>query len=272
MNAILRGIDRVFDFAFRFLGVLPPVLALAVLAVATAIAALLVFRRVSNQKAIRRAKDRIAAHVLEIRLFPDQLSVVGRAYLAMLGSTSAYLRHALKPVAVLFVPLFFLFVQMEAYFDYTPLPVSQNFLLRTVLVEGQDINGLQIRLPTGLELTAPPVHIPDKREVDWRLRPQAAGAYPVRLELGGAEYTKRIVAGTGLRRVNSERRRGGIWETLFSQAEAPLPQTGAVESIAVQYPSREIAIWKWEFNWVLVFLGLMLGSALALKKVVGAEL
>ena len=272
MNAILRGIDHVFDFVFRFLGLVPPLLALAVLAVPMAIVALLVFRWISNQKAIRRAKDRIGAHVLEIRLFPDQLSVVARAYLAMLGSTFLYLRHALRPVAVLFVPVFFLFVQMEAYFEHKPLPVSQNFLLRAVVAKGQDVNDLQIELPSGLELTAPPVHIPDEREVDWRLNPRRQGAYELRLRLRGTEYTKRIVAGSGLRRVNSERRRGGLWQTLLSQAEAPLPETGALEGIAVQYPPREIAIWKWEFNWVWVFLVLMLGSALALKNVVGVEL
>lgn len=272
MNAILRGLDRGFDLLFRFLGLLPPVLALAVLAVVMAIAALLVFRWVSNQKAIRKAKDLIGAHVLEIRLFPDQLSVVGRAYLAMLAGTFAYLRHALRPVAVLSVPLFFLFVQMEAYFDYKPLPVSEDFLLRATLAQGQDINGLQIALPPGVELTAPPVHIPDDREVDWRLKPRKAGEYEVRLEIRGAEYTKRIVADTGLRRVNSERKRGGIWETLLSQAEPPLPRGGPLESIAVQYPSREIAVWKWEFNWALVFLVFMLAAALALKGVLGTEL
>src|SRR5689334_14613881 len=130
MNAILRGLDRAFDLLFRFLRLLPPALALAVLVVVTAIAALLVFRWVSNQKAIRKAKDRIGAHVLEIRLFPDQLNVVGRAYLAMLTGTFAYLRHALRPVTVLFLPLFLLFVQMEAYFNYKPLPVSEDFLLK----------------------------------------------------------------------------------------------------------------------------------------------
>ena len=272
MNAILRVIDHIFDFVFRLLAFLPPVLALAVLAVATAIVALLVFRWISNQKAIRKAKDRIGAHVLEIRLFPDQLSVVGRAYLAMLGSMFVYLRHALRPVAVLFVPFFFLFVQMDAYFEHTPLPVSQNFLMRAAVAEGQDVNALQIEVPSGLELTAPPVHVPDDREVDWRLKPQKAGVYEVRLRFGGAEYTKRIVADGGLRRVNSERRRGGIWETLLSQAEAPLPRGGPVESIAVQYPSREIAIWKWGFNWALVFLVFMLVAALALKGVLGTEL
>lgn len=272
MNAILRGVDRIFDFLFWPLTFLPPALALAALAVVTAVAALLVFRWVSHQEAIRRAKDRIGAHVLEIRLFPDQLSVVLRAYFAILGSLFLYLRHSLKPLAVLFVPLFFLFVQMEAYFDYKPLPASEDFLLCATLAPGQDINGLQIALPPGVELTAPPVHIPGEREVDWRLKLRKAGEYEVRLQFSGAEYRKRFVADNGLRRVNSERKRGGIWETLLSQAEAPLPRGGLLESIAVQYPPREIAVGKWEFNWVPVFLVFILAAALALKGVLGTEL
>lgn len=272
MNAILRGVDRIFDFLFWPLKFLPPALALALLAAATAVVALLVFRWVSNQNAIRRAKDRIGAHVLEIRLFPDQLSVVLRAYFAILGSLFIYLRHSLKPLAVLFIPFFLLFVQTEAYFERKPLPVSQNFLVRAVVAEGMDINGLRIEVPPGLELTAPPVHIPADREVDWRLKAAKPGEYEVRLRLAAAEYAKRVLAGSGLQRVNPQRTRGGIWETLFSQAEAPLPESGEMESIAVQYPSREIAIGKWDFNWVLVFLVFMIVAALALKGLLRTEL
>ena len=40
----------------------------------------IVFRYASDQKAIGRAKDRLKAHLLAVRLFQDQLPVVMRAY------------------------------------------------------------------------------------------------------------------------------------------------------------------------------------------------
>ena len=39
----------------------------------------IVFRYTSDQKAIGRAKDRLKAHLLAVRLFQDQLPVVMRA-------------------------------------------------------------------------------------------------------------------------------------------------------------------------------------------------
>lgn len=271
MSAIFRSIDFLFDSMFRLLRGLPPLLILAILAVASAVFTLIVFRWTSNQKAIRKAKDHIGAHVLEIRLFPDQLGVVARAYFALLGSLLTYLRHSLRPVLVLFVPLLILFVQLEAYFEHTPIPGGRDFLVRASLAEGRDLNGVELALPPGIQLTAPAVHIAPDREVDWRLRAEKTGNFDIRIGCDGAEYTKRIVVGSRLERINSERRRGGMWEWLISQGEPPLPESGPLEKIEVQYPARSIAVWRWGFNWILPFLVLMLIAALALKDVLRTE-
>ena len=49
---------------------------------------------------MRRIKNRIQAHLLEVRLFPDQLRVVSRAYGRILRFTAIYLTYNLKPVAI----------------------------------------------------------------------------------------------------------------------------------------------------------------------------
>ena len=53
---------------------------LIVVSFLTGLAAVLVFAYVSNQESLRRIKNRIQAHLLELRLFPDQLGVVLKAY------------------------------------------------------------------------------------------------------------------------------------------------------------------------------------------------
>jgi hypothetical protein len=272
MNFFLRLMERAFDFAFYLMRAFPPTLILAIFAVLTTITALLVFRRVSDQKAIRKAKDKIGAHLLEIRLFPDQLSVVAGAYAAFLRSLVDYLRHILRPVLILFVPLFFLFLQMDAYFAHTPLKASQDFLVQAKLVEGQSLEKTTISLPAGIAMTAPPVHVPPDREVVWRLRADHGGTFVLRVSTDQKGYTKRLVVGRGLRRVNWDRERGGIWEALMSQDEPPLPASGAIESIQVQYPDREIGIGHWELDWLVPFLGIMLIAALLLKSFFRTEL
>ena len=272
MNFFLRLIDRIFDFTFHLMQPFPPLLIIAIFAVLTSVCALLVFRRVSNQKAIRKAKDKLGAQVLAIRLFPDQLSIVARAYLAFLGSLAAYLRHILRPVLVLFIPFFFLFLQLDAYLAHAPLKTSQNFLIRASFADGALLENATLRLPEGLTLTAPPVHIPTDHEVDWRLEANHPVTYEIQLSLGQQEFSKRLVAGTGLKRINAERDRGGFWEALMSQDEPPLPKYGPVESIQVQYPEREILIWRWETNWLVPFISIMLIGALTLKGFLRTEL
>ena len=67
---------------------------LLVLAISIVIGPLMVivFRYTSDQKAIGRAKDRLKAHLLAVRLFQDQLPVVMRAYSRILRGAGSYLR------------------------------------------------------------------------------------------------------------------------------------------------------------------------------------
>src|SRR5882762_907404 len=94
MTTLLSFIDQVFDLSFRLMRSLPRLGVLAVFSVFTAVISLLAARWTSDQKAIRRVKDLMGAHVLEVRLFPDQLSVVFRAYLSLFWNTLLYLRYA----------------------------------------------------------------------------------------------------------------------------------------------------------------------------------
>ena len=61
-------IDRAFDLSFRLMRVLPPLAVLAVFSVLTAVLSLLAVRWTSDQKAIRRVKNLMGAHLLEVRL------------------------------------------------------------------------------------------------------------------------------------------------------------------------------------------------------------
>ena len=272
MTALVAMVNRAVDFLFGVMRPLPALAVLSVFSILTAIFSLLVFRWTSDQKAIRRVKDRIGAHVLEVRLFPDQLRVVARAYLTLLGNILLYLRHSLRPLLVLTVPLLLLFVQMEAYFGRMPLEPGRDFLLQATFRNVQSLDQAILQLPPGLVLTAPPVRIPPDREVDWRLRAERPGNYNVSVTVPGTEFAKRIVAGGSLARVDVERVRGGIWEQILNPGEALLPQAGPLDRIEVQYPPRAFHLRTWEIDWIVPFLAITLIAALALKGFLRTEL
>jgi hypothetical protein len=272
MTTLLSLIDKVFDFSFRLMRPLPTLAVLAVFSVFTAVISLLAVRWTSDQKAIRRVKYLMGAHVLEVWLFPDQLRVVLRAYLTLFGDTLLYLRYALVPLLVLSVPLLFLFAQLEAHFGRAPVEPGHEFLVRATFQTVDSPAGAVLRLPPGLVQSAPPVHIPSEREVDWRVKAEQPGTYNIHLVVQGSEFSKRVVAESGLARIVSERERGGLWQQIINPSEPPLPRAGLVEQIEIQYPLRVFRFRTWKTEWLVPYLALTLAAALLLKGALRTEL
>jgi hypothetical protein len=272
MTTLLCLIDRIFDLLFDLMRPLPSFVVLAVFSVFTAVISLLAVRWTSDQKAIRRVKDLMGAHVLEVRLFPDQLSVVFRAYLSLFGNTLLYLCYALVPLLVLSVPFLILFAQLEAYFGRAPVEPGHDFLVRATFQTVDSLADPLLRLPPGLVQSAPPVHIPSEREVDWRVKAEQPGTYDIHLVLQGSEFSKRVVAESGLARIVPERERGSVWHQITNPGEPPFPRAGLVEQIAIQYAPRVFHFRTWEIEWLVPYLVLTLAAALLLKGTLRTEL
>ena len=113
--------NRPFDFFYRPFESLHPAVGLTVVSVLTGVLLLIVYRYTSNQAGIRRVKDRIKAHFLEIRLFQDQFGVVVGAHGRILRATLTYMSYSLKPLAVILLPVLILMVHLEMHLGQRPL-------------------------------------------------------------------------------------------------------------------------------------------------------
>src|SRR3989442_13909117 len=96
MTGFLALVNHMFDILVWPFRSLHPFYSLTVFSLLTTVFTLVVFRYASNQPAMRRVKDRLQAHVLEVRLFPDQLPVFLRAALRLLVGGRFFLRHSLN--------------------------------------------------------------------------------------------------------------------------------------------------------------------------------
>ena len=200
--------------------------ALGVVSLLTAVLLLLVFRFISNQERIVVAKDRIKAHLLEIRLFRDDPYVVLRAqkdiFLAVLG----YVKLTVAPLAVLILPLVYLALHLDLFFAYQPLRPGETALVTVKLDESvawdQVVPGLTV--PEGLRVETPPLRVERPREIDWRVRAISEGTYEIVVTLGETIVTKSVTVSACLRRVMPTRE-GGRWPaTLIAPGEPPLPR------------------------------------------------
>jgi len=245
---------------------------LIVVSFLTGLAAVLVFGYVSNQESLRRIKNRIQAHLLELRLFPDQLGVVLKAYGRVLRWTLSYLMYNLKPLAILMLPLVIIMVQLDLRLGRTPVQAHQSFILTAKLAGPGTLDSDSLKLPKGLTLTAPPVNIPALNEVDWRIRADENGVFTPSVVVRGQSYAKQVVVSKEITPLASERGRAGIMEWFMNPVEQSLPRGGPLRSLEVNYAPRSIDLGFFVTNWLVVFLVVSLVSGFALKMVLGIEI
>jgi hypothetical protein len=231
-----------------------------------------VFRYTSNQKAIRIAKDHLKAHLLAVRLFQDQIHVVLVSYWRIVRSTGSYLRLAFIPLLYVSVPLILLMVQVDRYLGFTPLEVGQPFLVKAKLMDPNGLDKAALRLPPGLLLTAPAVHIPAQSEIIWRVVAEQPGKHDLAIEAGSESLSKSLQISGGIERISQTRLRDKWWKRIFISSESALPANSPVQSIAIDYPERTISFAWVEWNWIWLFFVLSLIFGFLFKTILRIEI
>jgi hypothetical protein len=149
---------------------------------------LAVFRRWSDQKSIAEVKRKIAAHLLEFRLFMDEPRVVLRSQAALLVENARLLRLLVPPLLIMAVPIAALMWQLDALYSRAPLRVGEAAVVST------DSPQRAITVPDGVRVETETIYLPSAGDSCWRIRPVRAVSGTARV----AELQARIVAGSGI--------------------------------------------------------------------------
>ena len=272
VNVVFGGIVAAVLWPFRGLS---PWFGLTAVSLLTSLLMLLVYKLTSNQAAIRRAKDRIKAHLLEMRLYKDNMRVTLAAQGAILKANLAYMAANLKPLAVMIVPLVLILAQLSVWFDRAPLRPGEETLVKASVEANADpvSLGLELETPPGLEVTAPPVRIPDEHEVVWRIKAIAPGEGRLILRTGGGTLAKSVaVGGRALDRVSPLASRGSFWKRVLYPGEGPLPAGTPVRSVEILYPARHLAAFGVTVNWLIAYLVLSVAFGFAFKGLFKVEI
>jgi hypothetical protein len=248
-----------------------PLLLVLAISVLIGLLMVIVFRYTSDQKAIGRAKDRLKAHLLAVRLFQDQLPVVMRAYGKILRGTGSYLRLAFTPFLIAILPITFLIVELDRYFGWMPLQAAQTFLVEAQVDDPAALNEAALQLPPELSGSAPAVHIPKENRVAWRVLAGREGQYDVHIAVAGKTVSKQVVVAPRLARISPVRLRGSFWERMFTSGEPALADNSPVRSIAISYPPRVIDFAWMEWNWIVLFFVVSLVAGFIFKSVLGIQ-
>jgi hypothetical protein len=258
---------QVFDAAFTPFRNLNSWVGMAALSLLTALLMLLVYRLTSNQQGIRAAKDKIIAHLLEVRLYRSDLSISFRAQGKILWYNLKYLGHSARPMLVMIVPLVLALIQIDQWFGYETLHPGEAAIVKVRLKEGYQpsLEEVSISPSPGLTVETSPLRIDREGEVDWRLRAVEPGNWDLTFVVNNQALTKRIVIGTkSLSRISPARVARNWFDQLANPGEAAIPEASIVKAILIGYPARSMAFFGWNVHWLVVYfvLSILFGSAL----------
>jgi hypothetical protein len=237
----------------------------------TALLVLLIFKLTSRPSAIRRSRNRVTARVLELLLFRDDVRVslgaVGRVWVANLS----YLRRVLVPFLAAVLPMLWILSRADPRLGSRPLRPGETTLATARFRDGVSVLAQTISLEGSGSVTvdSPPVRIPARGEVSWRLRAGSGAGAAIRVHTSGKPFTFDVATGGAMVRARAARSTGGPWLTLAGLAR--LPPGGPVAALTVDYPRRDWMIAGRSWHWLAVFFVLTLLFGYALKKPLRVE-
>jgi hypothetical protein len=200
---------------------------LAALSAIWGVLASLVFRRFTNRRAVRKAINHIYAHLLEIRLYSEEPSLVWRAQKALIVDNLRFLALIAPAVIMMAIPFALLYPQLDAIYGAAPLEVGHT---ATVTLSG---NAGTLEAPQGIRIETPPVKDLADREVSWRIRALASTRGTLRVTLPDGATILRTIA-SGERTLSPNRR--------------------SESSVAIDYPRSDVSVAGIAFPWLVWFV------------------
>lgn len=272
LGMINFGLTRAFDLFLAPFLTFEPVWAMIFVSLIAGLFMLWVFAKISDQDEIKRVKNLIRGNLLGVRLFQHDLGVVMRLQGRILRHTLTYMKYSVFPMLVMIVPVCFIVIQLNLHFSVSPLGVGEKTLVKVKMRDAESL-GKQIVLetPEGVQLETPAVRIDSEREIVWRIRGDKEGRYALRVKIGTDSLVKELIVGERWSSVSAIKTGKSFWNVLLWPGEAPIAKSHVVESVEINYPTLSMALFGWDFHWLVWFFVLSVAFGFAFKGVFGVE-
>lgn len=271
-NSIFGKIFGLIFLPFRNMN---PWMGMVVVSLLTSFFMLFVFRYTSNQKGIKAVKNRIKAHLLEIRLFQDNLGQSLKAQGAILKQNARYIGYSGKPLLVMIIPLVLILVQLNFWFGYECFKPGEPAILKVKLKEGFVPTETQIELEpsSGVTIESPALRIDEEREIDWRFSTNTDGIHEIGISIGGKTVAKSVNARLrNLQRISPMKPHNNFLDQLFYPVEPPIQKNLPLESISVSQPEYRFNLFGLKMHWIIIYFALSIIFGFGLKGFFGVEI
>ena len=266
---------KIFDLLFIPFRSMNPWVGMVIVSFLTGLLMLVIFRYTSNQAGIKKVKNKIKAHLLELRLYKDSLGLSMKAQGNILLANLKYITHSFKPLLVMIVPVILILIQMNFWFGYESLKPGEQTLLKIKLEEGYNPLQTDLALEPAPEIVieTPPLRIEEYSEINWRISSQKSGIHHVDVVVAGRKISKTIATDTKpLSKLSPIKHRKKFVDELFYPVEAPIAKDFPVKSIEVLYPAKRLNFLGFDIHWLIAYFALSIIFGFAFKGIFKVEI
>ena len=285
MDVLNRLTTQAFDVLLTPFELLGVELSLIVVSGLFGILALLIFKQISWQKGIKRVKDRIKGDMIAIRLYQDDLAVVGGSVFKIFLRNFQYLSLNFLPILPLLAPFVLVMAQLVVRYAFAPIPVHQGAApvmpgegttLEIELARGREaeVAGMSVHLPPGLKEVSPLVRNAADGIACQEFIAVQPGEFEIEIEFaGGGRAIKRIVTGDRPARVMQPERVASFWSAWLWPAEERFAHDGPLKRVSFIYPDRDLRFLPDGPFWILViFLVASMAFGAVVMKPLGIQI
>lgn len=261
---------KLFDILFLPFRSMSPWIGMILVSFLTGLLMLFVFKWTSNQQGIQKVKNKIKAHLLELRLFKDSLGQSLRSQGNILKCNLRYISFSLKPMLVMIVPLILILVQLNFWFGYESLRPKESAILKITLADDQNPLETQISIQpsSGLVMETPPLRIEESHEINWRFAATQEGIQRFDVTIDGATVTKRVsVAQKPLSKISPLKPGKKFLDQVLYPTEAPVDSRIPIQKIEIQYPDKSMNLFGWNIHWIVAYFVLSIVFGFAFKGI-----
>jgi hypothetical protein len=254
MNLINRLADSIFDVILAPFELLGQAFALILVSGLFGIAALLIFKQISWQAGIKATKDRIKGHLIAIRIYQDDLGIVGKSVGSIVLRNFQYIGLNFGPILPLVIPFVLVASQFVVRYGFDPIPITpqeqvddllmgEGTMIEIVMKDGHEteVEDLSLRLPKNFVAISPLVknagdgvafqeviaYAPDRGDIEIMIGDRMVGS-------------KAIVAGGQPTRTMQPERVSGFFASWLWPAEDRFDSDSPIDEVRFEYPERDL--------------------------------
>lgn len=271
MEIVGRIFGGLFDVLLLPFSALSPGWSLFAISMVLGVLMLLAFKWIGEPAELELGKNRMQAHLMEMRLFDREPRLVFKAMGQLFWWNFRFFLATLKPMLVATAPMILLFVQMDHFYGYRPLHPGETTVVTAKLEDFEPAlaGAVELRATDDVvEVQTPPVRSPARRLVSWRIRGLQEGQSQLELRVGEDTVTKSVTVGHELRKVSRRRVSNGR-DLLLHPIEDPM-DAGPVRFVELDYPAIEIEWLGYRTHWLVWLFFVSLFGALIVRWIVNA--